>query len=260
MADPFEKAIEEMKGGGYQSFKEFFGLNSEFVQKFKEEVRGEKGPKGDSIPGPKGEKGDSIIGPQGPQGPEGKQGASGKDGKSIIGPQGPEGQPGLPGENGSDAEIDPEEVAITVIEYIKTLEGEIPAEAVSGLEILKEIPAIKKMAAENALPITTTFFFENGRPIGRAKNINLVGGTVVIRGDTAIITPTGGSSVSAKLTPAETPKADGSIRTFTWSTPPSIIFNDGGPMQKVSTDGTVNWTGTTTTVLTVGPTFDIFGL
>lgn len=48
--------------------------------------------------------------------------------------------------------------------------------------------------------------------------------------------------------------------TFVWSTAPNVIFIDGVPRQKVSTDGTVNWTGTTTTVLTIYPTFDIFGL
>lgn len=46
--------------------------------------------------------------------------------------------------------------------------------------------------------------------------------------------------------------------TFTWKTAPNVIVVDGVPKQKVQTDGTVNWTGTTTTVLSVWPTFDIF--
>ncbi len=49
--------------------------------------------------------------------------------------------------------------------------------------------------------------------------------------------------------------------TFVWATAPTIIFRDGVAMQKVSADGvTVNWTGTTTTVLATWPNFDIFGI
>lgn len=48
--------------------------------------------------------------------------------------------------------------------------------------------------------------------------------------------------------------------TFTWSAAPKIIYRDGVPMQKVSTDGTVNWTGATTTTLSIWPTSDIFAL
>lgn len=46
----------------------------------------------------------------------------------------------------------------------------------------------------------------------------------------------------------------------TWTSAPNVIFVDGIPLQKVRTDGTVNWTGTTTTILTVKPSFDIFSL
>jgi hypothetical protein len=49
--------------------------------------------------------------------------------------------------------------------------------------------------------------------------------------------------------------------TFVWSFSPTIIVVDQGrTMQKVSSDGTVNWTGTTTTVLTLAPNFDIFAM
>lgn len=53
---------------------------------------------------------------------------------------------------------------------------------------------------------------------------------------------------------------DGSNQTFTWSTEPNVIVVDGVNMQKVSSDGTGNWTGTTTTLLTVPPTRDIFSI
>lgn len=52
---------------------------------------------------------------------------------------------------------------------------------------------------------------------------------------------------------------DGVNQTFVWASAPNVIVVDQGrPMQKTSSDGTANWTGTTTTVLTIAPTFDIF--
>ena len=48
--------------------------------------------------------------------------------------------------------------------------------------------------------------------------------------------------------------------TFTWTTAPNVIVADNVPMQAISTDGTVNWTGTTTTILTIAPTFNIFAV
>lgn len=48
---------------------------------------------------------------------------------------------------------------------------------------------------------------------------------------------------------------------FVFSSAPTAIVVDGGRMmQATSSDGTVNWTGTTTVTLTVAPVFDIFGL
>lgn len=56
----------------------------------------------------------------------------------------------------------------------------------------------------------------------------------------------------------QTPLTGGLTGTNTWTTAPSVIVVDGVPMQKTRTDGTTNWTGTTTTVLTVAPSYDIF--
>jgi len=54
---------------------------------------------------------------------------------------------------------------------------------------------------------------------------------------------------------------NGTNRSFVWTTAPTVIVvNNGNSMQKVSSDGTVNWTGTTTTLLTVPPTRDIFSI
>lgn len=70
------------------------------------------------------------------------------------------------------------------------------------------------------------------------------------------ITATGGSGSGFQQ------KLSGNLgqNTFTWTTAPNSITIDGVSYQKVQTDGTVMWTGTTTTVLTGAPipNFDIF--
>ena len=54
---------------------------------------------------------------------------------------------------------------------------------------------------------------------------------------------------------------NGTNQTYVWTTAPNVISVDNGRiMQKVSSDGTVNWTGTTTTVLTIAPNWDIFAI
>lgn len=67
------------------------------------------------------------------------------------------------------------------------------------------------------------------------------------------------SSGTTILVPAETP--DGSRVEFTFTTAPvEITVDQGRSMQKVSSDGTVNWTGTTVVTLAIAPIFDIHAL
>lgn len=76
----------------------------------------------------------------------------------------------------------------------------------------------------------------------------------VILARPARISSGGGSILSA------TGSVNGSNKVFVFSRAPSMIVVDQGrPMQKVSSDGTVNWTGTTTVTLDVAPNSDIFG-
>ena len=87
--------------------------------------------------------------------------------------------------------------------------------------------------------------------------LNFTGATVTrnAQGVTtvAITGGSGGSGYQAAL-------SGGLTGTNTWATAPSVLVIDGVPRQKVQTDGTVMWTGTTTTVLTNAPlpNFDIF--
>jgi hypothetical protein len=82
---------------------------------------------------------------------------------------------------------------------------------------------------------------------GTGISVSPVGGT----GNVTITASGGGSGYQAPLT-------GGLTGTNTWTTAPNSIVVDGVNMQKTRTDGTVNWTGTTTTVLTVAPSFDIY--
>lgn len=51
---------------------------------------------------------------------------------------------------------------------------------------------------------------------------------------------------------------NGINRVFVFQLAPSIVFVDGVPKEATSSDGTVNWTGTTTITLVIAPTFDIY--
>lgn len=52
---------------------------------------------------------------------------------------------------------------------------------------------------------------------------------------------------------------DGFNKVFTFATAPNVIVLDNGnAMNKVSSDGTINWTGTTTVTLNQTPNFNIF--
>ncbi len=47
---------------------------------------------------------------------------------------------------------------------------------------------------------------------------------------------------------------------FVFTAAPNVVSIDQVPKQRVSSDGTVNWTGTTTITLAVAPNFDIYGI
>lgn len=128
----------------------------------------------------------------------------------------------------------------------------IKKERVEGLIDL--MSNVAHRALEAALPATTSFF--NGL---RAKNLTIVGATAVQKGDTVEVTvaSSGGGSF-ALMQPTGT--VNGVNTSFTFASAPSVIVVDQGRiMQKVSSDGTVNWAGTTAVVLSVAPMFDIFG-
>lgn len=202
-------------------------------------------------------------------GKDGKDGRDGRDGRDAV-----DGKDGKSGKDGSQDTPD------QVIEKINSSSSLIKSERVEGLlDIIRNVAA----SAVASVGITTSFF--NGL---RAKNLTIVGATVRQQGDTvfATISTTGGGQVNTvvagtgisvdstdpanpivSVTGASSfavliPSAgsvDSSNRIFTFATAPKVVILDNANiMNKVSSDGSVNWTGTTTITLAVAPNFNIY--
>ena len=106
-------------------------------------------------------------------------------------------------------------------------------------------------------PLTVT---DGITPVVNVTTIDFTSGATVTSGGTGIanvvVTGTGGGFTV--LIPTGT--VNGSNTTFVFGSAPQVIILDNGNiMNKVSKDGTVNWTGSTTVVLTQAPNFNIFG-
>lgn len=228
-------------------------------------LKGEKGEKGDKgSVGEKGERGergfsgfDGEQGIQGPVGLEGKQGSKGERGPQGV--EGPRGLQGIDGNNGTQGSPDtPKEI----IEKINKSRGEkIKRSRVEGFD---ELEGLAKSANKNVQNIMSlggnrqTKLELNGIMVAAgADTLNFIGGTLVPVGDGTTVNYTPPSSGSSSGYQA--PLTGGLTGTNTWAVAPNVIVVDQGrAMQKVSTDGTVNWTGTTTTILAVAPNYDIF--
>ncbi len=185
-----------------------------------------KGDKGD-----KGEPGETIVGPVGPMGPDGKDGINGKDGKSIEGPKGKDGKDGRDGKDGKDGSST---TAKAVLEAIKDLSGE---------ESTKFFKAIGSKIDISYIKNAQSFMYKGAR----YKLEDLMHGG-------------GSSSSSSSGYQVPTGTVNGVNTIFIFATAPNSIVVDGISMRQTSTDGTVNWTGTTTITLSVAPNFDIYGV
>lgn len=164
--------------------------------------------------------------------------ASIRDG--IDGDKGEKGEPGNDGANGRDGKdaepVDTDELISTILE-------QLPAPKVDKKG--KQIPGW------GAHPLT--ILNSSGTVDKVARFIKFTGATVTRSADgvtTIAITSSGGGF--------QVPLTGGLTGTNTWAIAPNVIVVDGVPKQKVNTDGTVNWTGTTTTVLSVQPNYDVY--
>jgi len=68
----------------------------------------------------------------------------------------------------------------------------------------------------------------------------------------------GGASVTVALPTAGA--VDGSNQVFTFAAEPIILVSDNITLRKTSSNGTPNWTGTTTITLAIAPNYDLYSI
>lgn len=231
--------------------------------------RGEKGEKGDS---PEVEELEAIILtliPDAIPGKDGKDGTDGKNGergeRGFVGEKGEpgtDGRDGVDGKDGDSTDISGKEV----VEKINKSRGEkIKRSKVEGFDDIESLARSAQKQIQNFISLggnrQTKLQLNGGIPLTGVDTINFIGGTLTPVGDgsTASYTPpsTGGGSGYQ----AATGVVNGINQVFTFATAPSaIVVDEGRVIQKVASDGTVNWTGTTVVTLSVAPNSDIFAI
>lgn len=170
----------------------------------------------------------------------------------------------LKGEDGKDGSPDTPKV---IIEKINKSRGDkIKRTRIEGLDEVESIARTSQRQVQNFLSLggtRQTAIKSVGTLIGTGiTTIDFRNGTFVKIGDGSEVqytAPTvgGGGGFQQPISGA----VDGANAVFVWSVAPNAISIDQGRvMQKVSSDGTVNWTGTTTITLTNPPNFDIYGV
>lgn len=210
-----------------------------------------------------------------------------------------EAEPGEKGETGETPVVDIEAIAKKAAKLVPVPEIQVPTVDVEAIakkaaklikvpesktvvttkiekadhkEIIDTL--VKKIREDKVLGIEHISNFTDGleqtiRPIRSLAAGFRGGGDVVTAGSNITITTlpsgqkqiasTGGGGGGGSGYQAATGTVDGSNTIFVFATEPTAISVDGQSLQKTSSDGTVNWTGTTTITLTVAPNRDIFG-
>jgi len=143
---------------------------------------------------------------------------------------------------------------------LELLQGDerLDKSAIRGLDewIAKNTETRKSIPGWGAHPLKIE---SNGTVIDKvARIINFTGATVTRSADGIVtVAFSGGGGYQAPTSGI----VDGSNTIFVFATAPSVIIVDGGrAMRKVSSDDSINWTGTTSITLSIAPTFDIFSL
>jgi hypothetical protein len=130
-------------------------------------------------------------------------------------------------------------------------------------ELLQEIASLKRGYQNNRGGSMPRQWQINGTTImTRYADVNFItSGWSAANNDTfkrTDITVSGGSGSGFQL--PLTGIVNGVNQTFTWVTTPSAIVVDGATIQKTEQGGTTNWTGTTSTILSVAPNQSIFAV
>jgi hypothetical protein len=154
-----------------------------------------------------------------------------------------------------------------VIDKINKSRGEkIKSSRVEGIDELEGMVRGQSRQIQNVLSLggtRQTIIQKSGQTISTgATTINFLNGTIAV--------PTGNDGTTINYTAPsgaggsgyQQPLSGGLSGTNTWATAPNALSIDGVVKQQTQVDGTVNWTGTTTTVLTGAqlPNFDIFAV
>jgi hypothetical protein len=140
-------------------------------------------------------------------------------------------------------------------------------------EVIKKMPKPEKVIKAETKPIKYSDLMDAPDLTDLPKLIQFLkaggfrgGGDTVAAGSGVTITTvngvksissTGGGGGSGYQTPISG-VVNGSNKTFVWAVAPNVIVVDGVPINAISSDGSPNWTGTTTTVLTIAPNNNIF--
>lgn len=178
------------------------------------------------------------------------------------------------GDKGEDAIVNEEAIAQKVLKKVKIPPPEKPKEVdlakVTDL-IIEKIKNEKLLTPEHVKGFREEMTSYRAQLAGKHYGQNTGvrgGGDTVKAGTNTTITRNSDGTVSVNASASggtgfQTPTGtvNGSNKVFVFTNAPSAVVVDGGrAIQKTSSDGTVNWTGTTTITLSVAPNFDIFGI
>lgn len=215
--------------------------------------------------GPKGDKGDSIPGPRGPQGVPGKDGINGTsiNFNEVIATILSKIPSPKDGRDGKDAKITGEHINKIVDKVSRKIPEVKTVDALSVIEQIQNMPEGKRLSSKHidGLEQTLSAFrtqMSRGYLHGGGDTVKAGTGISITVGANGVKTINAtGTSNSGYQDPTS-----GALNqpTFTWAIAPKAIVVDGETLKKVEQGGTVNWTGTTTTVMTVWPTQSIFAV
>lgn len=251
MADDKRKPLEDFRGS--------IPVPEDFLREMRRLV---------GVPGPIGRSGadgkDGIDGKDGEKGEKGEKGEPGEKGETgRAGRSGKDGDDGKDGRDGKDGSPDTPEA---LFEKLLQSKKQVPLSFVEDLERRLEevLTNVRKRRGGDNVMIggpTQLLIKSNGTGVSNVAQINFGSGiTVTPTGDgTSVdVISTGGTGFSVMV---PTGTVNGSNRIFVFSSAPQLIALDNGNfMNKVSSDGTVNWTGTTTVTLNQAPTYNIYGI
>lgn len=161
---------------------------------------------------------------------------------------------GIPGKNGEDGKTPAKkELLNLIIPLIPKVKNGEDGKSVSVDEVINGIKSLKGKEAE-----------EFGKKLGAMIDISFLRNaqTFMYNGKRYKIEELmhGGGSSSSTSSGYQVPTGtvNGVNTVFVFTTEPNAIVVDGVSINKTSSDGTVNWTGTTTITLTVAPNFNIY--